>query len=265
MNLSTNPGCDPRDVFFTAFASADTSVLEEGLSFAGAVSDAVGCVPCSCACDTLTFPTPNSNVVPRIAIRRFLFIYPHGMATAATNAADDAICATDSTFFNLLLPRTGLSGTTIVSPGPMVAESTLPDQKPPCFPPVTEPSERIMKIPPLFASSVGPPAWERYQLAFLPGVKVRALELKTCPMTNTAPGCLGTVRESPARSSMSSGELAKPLRSGRRWITSRPDTGALRSASNTRWRCWVAACCNAASSVPVVDAEVFTVVDSCSS
>src|SRR5207249_4451592 len=141
------------------------------------VSDATGFVPCSCAYDTLNFPGPSASVVPRITINRFLFIYPHGMATAATNAADDAICATDRTFFNLLLPRTGLSGTTIVSPGPMVAESTLPDQKPPCFPPVTEPSERIMKIPPLFASAVGPPAWERYQLAFLPGVKVRALEL----------------------------------------------------------------------------------------
>src|SRR6266576_7252724 len=170
MNIPTNPVRVPRDVVFTAFASADTSVLEEGLSFAGAVSEGVGCVPCSCADVTLTFPTLNSSVVPRIAIRHFLFIYPHGMATAATNAADDAICASDITFFSVLLPRTGLSGTTIVSPGPMAAESTLPDQKPPCFPPVTEPSERIMKIPPLFASSVGPPAWDRYQLSFLPGV-----------------------------------------------------------------------------------------------
>src|SRR5437762_2727619 len=170
MNLSTNPVRVPWGVLSTAFASADTSVLEEGLPLSEAASDAAGCVPCSCADDTLTFPTPNSSVVPRIAIRRFLFIYPHGMATAATNAADDAICAIDRTFFSVLLPRTGLSGTTIVSPGPMAAESTLPDQKPPCFPPVTEPSERIMKIPPLFASSVGPPARERYQLAFLPGV-----------------------------------------------------------------------------------------------
>jgi len=70
------------------------------------------------------------------------------MATAATNAADEAICATDRKFFNVLLPNTGLSGTTIVSPGPKAEESTLPDQKPPSFPPVTEPSERIMKIPP---------------------------------------------------------------------------------------------------------------------
>src|SRR5437016_10273299 len=177
MNLPTNPVCVPRDVFLTAFASADTSVFEEGLSLSQAVSDGTGFVLCSCAYDTLTFPTPNTSVVPKIAIRRIVLIYPHGMATAATNAADDAICATDRTFFKVLLPRTGLSGTTTVSPGPMVAESTLPDQKPPCFPPVTEPSERIMKIPPLFASSVGPPARERYQLAFLPGVWVSALGL----------------------------------------------------------------------------------------
>src|SRR5207249_12049570 len=44
--------------------------------------------------------------------------------------------------------------------------------------------------------------------------------------------------------------------SGRRWITSRPDTGAFRSPSSTRWRCWTAACCNAASSAPVVDAAL---------
>src|SRR6266576_3512559 len=170
MNLPTNPVRVPGDVFPTAFASADTSGFEEGWFLSEAVSDATGCVPCSCAYDTLTFPTPNRSVAPRIVIRRFAFIRPHGMATAATNAADDAICATDRTFFNLLLPRTGLSGTTIVSPGPKDEESTLPDQKPPSFPPVTEPSERIMKIPPLFASSVGPPARDRYQPAFLPGV-----------------------------------------------------------------------------------------------
>src|SRR6266513_880620 len=167
MNLPTNPVSVPSDIFLTAFASVATSVF---LSLSEAVSDAEGCAPCSCAYDTLTFPKLNSSVVPKIAIRRIVLIYPQGMATAATNAADDAICATDRTFFSVLLPRTGLSGTTTVSPGPMAAESTLPDQKPPCFPPVTEPSERIMKIPPLFASSVGPPARERYQPAFLPGV-----------------------------------------------------------------------------------------------
>src|SRR6266700_8248882 len=103
MNLFTNPVCMLRDVFLTAFASADTSVFEEGLSFAGAVSDAAGFVPCSCADDTLTFPTPNSSVVPRILIRPHVLICPHGMATAPTNAADDAICAIDRTFFNVQL------------------------------------------------------------------------------------------------------------------------------------------------------------------
>src|SRR6266571_8259040 len=173
MNLPTNPVCVPWDVFLTPFASVTTSVFEEGLSFAGTVSDAAGFVPCSCADDTLTFPTPNSSVVPRIVIRPHVLICPHGMATAATNAADDAICAIDRTFFNVPLPRTGLSGTMTVSPGPIVEESTLPDQKPPCFPPVTEPSEWIMKISPLFASVVGPPERERYHAAFLPGAKVR--------------------------------------------------------------------------------------------
>src|SRR5258708_4885110 len=93
-----------------------------------------------------------------------------GMATAATNAADDAICATDRTFFNVLLPSSGFSGTIIVSPGPIVAESTPPDQRTPCLPLVTEPSERMMKIAPLFASCVAPPARERYQPASLPSV-----------------------------------------------------------------------------------------------
>src|SRR6266849_5600304 len=167
MNLPTNPVRDPPDVFEIASISGGASVFEEALSFVGAVSDAACAVPCPCAYDTLTFPTLTSSVVPRIAIRRLVFISPHGMATAATNAADDAICATDRTFFNVLLPRTGFSGTTIVSPGPNVAESTLPDQKLPCFPPVTEPSERIMKIPRLSASCVGPPARERYHEAFL--------------------------------------------------------------------------------------------------
>src|SRR5881394_171226 len=67
------------------------------------------------------------------------------MATAATNAADDAICATAKKFFIVLLPRTGLSGTTTVSPGPIVDESTLPDQKPPSFPLETEPSARTIR------------------------------------------------------------------------------------------------------------------------
>src|SRR5713101_9657042 len=169
MNLPTNPVRDPSDIFEIASTSGGASLREEGLSFTGAVSDAAGAVPWSCACDTLTFPTLNSSVVPRIAIRGLLFIYPHGIATAATNAADDAICATDRTFLSVLLPRTGFSGTTIVSPGPIVDERAPPDQRPPCLPPVTEPSARMMKISPLFASCVGPPARERYQLAFLPG------------------------------------------------------------------------------------------------
>src|SRR5689334_9036325 len=99
-----------------------------------------------------------------------LFRHPHGIATAATNAADDAICATDKTFLRVLLPSIGFSGTTTVSPGPRADESTLPDQKPPCFPLVTEPSERMIKIALLFPRAVAPPARERYQPAFLPGV-----------------------------------------------------------------------------------------------
>ena len=131
MNLPTSPLCVPCDVFSTAFVFGDTLIFEEALSFTGAVSEAVGAVPCCCAYDTLTLPTLCSSIVPRNTIRRFALIYPHGMATAATKAADDAICATVRTFFNLLLPRTAFSGTTIVSPGLSVVESTPPDQKPP--------------------------------------------------------------------------------------------------------------------------------------
>src|SRR6266513_573647 len=61
MNLPTNPVCVPRDVFLTAFACADTSVFDEGLFFAGGVSDAAGFVPCPCAYDTLTFPMPQTT------------------------------------------------------------------------------------------------------------------------------------------------------------------------------------------------------------
>src|SRR5260370_1594396 len=104
-----------------------------------------------------------------------MFMCVYGTAMAATNAADDAICATDRTFLNVLLPTTGFSGTTTVSPGPSADESTLPDQKLPCLPPVTEPSARIMKTAFLSASCVGPPARERYHPAFFPGVYARAL------------------------------------------------------------------------------------------
>ncbi len=65
--------------------------------------------------ETLTFPMLKISVVPRIASKCLVLIYRQGMGTAATKAADDAI---DRTFFNVPLPRTGFSGTTIVSPGP---------------------------------------------------------------------------------------------------------------------------------------------------
>src|SRR5260370_10008558 len=99
-----------------------------------------------------------------------MFMSIYLMATAAASSPACAICATDTIFFQAELPSTGFSGTTIVSPGPIVDESTLPDQKPPCFPPVTEPSARMMKISPLLASCVGPPARERYHPALLPGL-----------------------------------------------------------------------------------------------
>src|SRR5216683_2272567 len=103
-----------------------------------------------------------------LASYRHVLRYAHLIATAAASAPACAICAIDTMFLHALLPSTGFSGTTIVSPGPIVAESAPPDQRP-CFPPVTEPSERIMNIPRLSASCVGPPARERYQPAFLPG------------------------------------------------------------------------------------------------
>src|SRR2546429_5226598 len=58
---------------------------------------------------------PRSTLFPYTTLFRSLFKSGHGIATAATNAADDAICATVRTFFNVLLPRTGLSGTTMRS------------------------------------------------------------------------------------------------------------------------------------------------------
>src|ERR1700682_4420456 len=45
------------------------------MSLSEAVSEVACPVPCSCAYDTLTFPTLNSSVVPRIIIRRLVLIY----------------------------------------------------------------------------------------------------------------------------------------------------------------------------------------------
>src|SRR6266699_2975633 len=135
MNLLTNPVCVPSDDFVTAFASGAEFVPEESLCFADAVSDATASDPRSCARHTI----------------------PVYMLTAST-----------AMFFQVFPPRTTFSGTTMVSPGPTAAESTLPDHSLRSWPVATEPSARMIKMAPLFASCAAPPARERYQPAFLP-------------------------------------------------------------------------------------------------
>src|SRR5712671_3753049 len=135
---------------------------------------------------------------------------PQGMATAAASAAACATCAMATMFFQVEpLPRTALSGTTMVSPGSIIAARTPPDHIP-LVPLVTSPLERRIKMPALLANGVAPPARERYQLPFFFGVEVSALMSNTLPTTKTNPGCLGIFSEAPARSSISLNDPAKP-------------------------------------------------------
>ena len=117
------------------FAWVGSSAFDEELCFSEAMSDAVDPATCSCANDIRAVRALASSAAPRIPTWHRVVICSssasHLNATAATNAADDAICAIARTFFKVLLPRTGFSGTIIVSPGPIPDESTLPDQKPP--------------------------------------------------------------------------------------------------------------------------------------
>jgi len=131
MNLPSNPIRVPSDVFVTSSIPGVASASEEDSRFADSLSEGEGCAPCSCARDVRTAQAPNSSATPKIPIWGRISMRAQGMATAATKAADDAICATVRKFFNVLLPRTGLSGTTMVSPGPSVVESTPPDQRRP--------------------------------------------------------------------------------------------------------------------------------------
>lgn len=131
MNLPTNPFRVPSDVVVTPSVPGIASLSEEDSRFADSVPEAEGPAPCSCADDTRTVQTPKSSAAPKIPIWGRICMGAQGIATAATKAADDAICATVRKFFKVLLPRMGRSGTTIVSPGPMVAESTPLDQRRP--------------------------------------------------------------------------------------------------------------------------------------
>ena len=76
----------------------------------------------------------------------------HGVPWPLVLVITPLVCAIAAMFFQVLPPKTAFSGTTIMSPGPICDESTPPDHRPPCWPLVTEPSARTMKIPPLFAS-----------------------------------------------------------------------------------------------------------------
>src|SRR5260370_38774019 len=102
----------------------------------------------------------------------------------------------DTTFFQVEPPTVVFSGTTMMSPGPSVEDSTPPDHKA-LEPLVTEPFARMMKMAFLLASPVAPPAWERYQPAFFPGAEAMALELYTCPTITTNPGSFGIAKPSP--------------------------------------------------------------------
>ena len=97
----------------------------------------------------------------------------------------------------------------MTSPGSSLVESTSPEYQSPERLPITDPFARTMKISFRLATSFVPPAWRRYQLASLPGTKVMAETLYTCPLTSTNPGRLGTVSTSPLRISMSAGVFAQ--------------------------------------------------------
>src|SRR5580658_2481622 len=113
----------------------------------------------SCSAPSSFFTVVHLRAAPRL----------QGIATAAASAPACAICAMATRFFQTLLPTIARSGTIIVSPGPIVEDSTPPDHIPP-LPLVTEPLARIMKMAFLLASPVAPPARERYQAVVFPGV-----------------------------------------------------------------------------------------------
>ena len=101
----------------------------------------------------------------------------------------------------------------MTSPGFSFVERTSPEYQVPERLPTTDPFARMTKISFRLATSLVPPARRRYQPASLPGTKVRAETLYTCPVTSTKPGRLGTVSTSPLRISMSAGVFSQLLMS----------------------------------------------------
>src|ERR1700730_8202960 len=102
---------------------------------------------------------------------------------ATAKAAEAANCPAWNSVCQFLVPMRGAtSGTTTVSPGRRVAPKGSPLQKPELFLEArTEPSALMTKTAFLLANCVKPPAWLRYHLALLPGLKLTAVGLNTCP------------------------------------------------------------------------------------
>src|SRR3974377_1202529 len=116
------------------------------------------------------------------------------------------------------------SGTTTVSPGLSEAFSGSPDHHPELlfFAEMTEPSARITKTAFLSATGVSPPAWLKYHFAERPGCALIAVGLKTCPLTTTTLGFLGTTSSSPSRKGMSAAVFFQSFTLDEMWITTRP-------------------------------------------
>src|SRR6516164_5008575 len=130
----------------------------------------------------------------------------YGWIYATASATDDktcAVCIIAVQFTPVIFGA--FSGTTTVSPGLSEASSGSPDHHPELlfFAEITEPSARITKTAFLSATGVIPPAWLRYHFAERPGCALIAVGLKTCPLTVTMLGFLGTTSSSPSRNGIS--------------------------------------------------------------
>src|SRR3984957_18739526 len=103
---------------------------------------------------------------------------------------EEDIWAIVSRFFQKSDPPMIFTGTTITSPGSMRVERTFELYHSPDRLPITDPLARMTKISLRLATSLVPPARRRYQPASLPGTKVMAEALYTCPVTSPTPGRL---------------------------------------------------------------------------
>src|ERR1039457_4840476 len=185
----------------------------------------------------------------------------HSLATtAAAKASEVRNWAVSSVVFQAEDPVTNLSGTTNTSPGCILVLDTPPEnQSPVPLDDTTDPFARMIYMPFLLASSVGPPDCRRYHSAVFPGLKVMALGLYTSPYASTKLGFLGMVIKSPARNVMSDGVFSQFETSGLMVITNRPETGWLLSWLRIWLCCCCIACMRAAVSCPVAFGATLTV------